>query len=109
MAQRRIRECNGLHLDLCDLNLTELPENLPKSLVMLWCWNNNLQSLPDKLPITLEVLCCHHNNLQSLPDNFPESLVELWCHNNQLPYEDLRGYRIFQFKRTLLLRTTPRR
>jgi Leucine-rich repeat (LRR) protein len=36
--------------------LTELPNNLPPSLIEIRCYNNNLESLPDTLPDSLEIL-----------------------------------------------------
>jgi Leucine-rich repeat (LRR) protein len=64
--------------------LTSLPDNLPATLKVLYCDNNNLTSLPDNLPATLERLYCSYNQITSLPDNLPATLKVLNCSNNPL-------------------------
>ena len=68
-------------LDFGAKKLTSLPD-LPDSLKILYCHNNQLTSLPP-LPETLEELNCRNNQLTSLP-HLPETLEELNCSNNQL-------------------------
>ena len=65
-----------------DQNLTNLPENLPRTIERLWCHHNQLTSLPT-LPENLRDLYCHHNQLTSLPE-LPEGLQVLNCADNQL-------------------------
>jgi hypothetical protein len=64
--------------------LTTLPDNLPKSLELLHCSNNQLTTLPNNLPKSLEYLHCSNNQLTTLPNNLPKSLESLNCNNNQL-------------------------
>ena len=64
-----------------DNKLTSLPK-LPNSLKYLSCYNNQLTSLPD-LPNSLETLQCNNNRLTLLP-KLPNSLKFLYCHINQL-------------------------
>ena len=77
-------------LDYSKQNLTSLPE-LPESLEILYCHNNELTYLP-ALPESLEILYCNNNNLSELPA-LPDSLKVLYCFNNNLPYKDLDGYK----------------
>jgi len=75
---------NPTHLACSDNNnLTELPENLPKSLQTLECRFNKLTKLPDDLPNTLKELNCSANKLIKLP-NLPITLQILYCGGNQL-------------------------
>ncbi|MFN3404696.1 MAG: T9SS type A sorting domain-containing protein [Cytophagaceae bacterium] len=92
------------HLECGDNpELSSLPDVLPGSLSILWCYNNSLSSLPS-LPGSLVQLSCFDNKLKSLPalpsglkylqcgnnpelNNFPElpgSLLSFECNNNQL-------------------------
>ena len=82
----------------CDNNkLTILPE-LPKSLERLNCKNNQLTVLPE-LPNSLEILWCDNNQLLSLPDlYFHKNLTYLFCLNNNLPYNNLKSYRLWYEK-----------
>ncbi len=68
-------------LDLSFLRLTSLPD-LPSSLKILYCYNNQLTSLPD-LPSSLKILICDNNKITNLP-NLPSSLQKLSCSNNYL-------------------------
>ena len=52
-------------LNLSYQDLTELPQ-LPQSLQILCCDNNNLTELP-QLPQSLKLLYCSYNNLSELP------------------------------------------
>jgi len=75
----------SLQILLCYNNqLTSLPENLPQSLKKLWCKHNLLISLPENLPQSLEIIDCHDNQLTSLPKELPQRLVEFHCDDNQL-------------------------
>jgi Leucine-rich repeat (LRR) protein len=72
--------------------LTTLPENLPASLEVLSCNNNQLTTLPENLPASLEVLYCNNNQLTTLPENLPASLKELLCNEN--PFTKEYGFKI---------------
>lgn len=61
-------------------NLVSL--QIPKSLKLFYCWENQLTSLPD-LPTSLIRLFCSENRLTSLP-HLPNSLATLWVENNYL-------------------------
>ena len=86
----------------CNYNqLTALPDELPASLTVLYCGNNQLTALQapasltvlecgnnplialSELPASLMTLDCRNNQLTSLPE-LPASLRGLWCQNNQL-------------------------
>lgn len=102
IAQQRIRDwTHGTVLNLCGLELTELPPlpaglqrlycynnrlttlpELPAELERLWCFNNQLTILPN-LPAGLQVLGCSNNNLTTLPE-LPDGLRELYCQGNHL-------------------------
>jgi hypothetical protein len=49
-----------------------LPNNLPNSLQILYCFNNPLTYLPNNLPNSLQILYCFNNQLDIYPnlDNF---------------------------------------
>ena len=80
-----LSECTNLQILCCNYNkLTELPDNLPKSLKELFCHHNKLQKLSDNLPKSLKSLYCDNNKLKKLPKNLPELLQELFCNNNKL-------------------------
>jgi len=87
-AQRRIAdwsdelEC----LDISNLNLTELPHNLPANLQYLRCDYNNLTTLPNNLPANLKELYCNDTRITSLPDTLPESLEILSCNFTLLTF-----------------------
>ena len=68
-------------LDFNRKKMTSLPD-LPETLKILYCQENQLTSLPS-LPQTLKKLICTHNQLTSLPP-LPNSLKILWCNDNQL-------------------------
>ena len=63
IVEQRIVECDGKIPDLCNLNLTQLPDNLPKNLQILYCTGNKLTKLPDNLPGTLRQLWCLSNEI----------------------------------------------
>jgi Leucine-rich repeat (LRR) protein len=58
-----------------------LPDNLPSTLIELYCSQNQLTSLPDNLPLSLQELDCGHNKLTSLPD-LPLSLQYFGHYDN---------------------------
>jgi len=70
-------------LDLCKLNLVELPE-IPYGVEMLFCTYNKLTSLPDNLPITLKQIYCINNQLTSLPETLPPNLEKISCSYNKI-------------------------
>jgi len=72
----------SLKILVCDNNQLKSLPKLPESLEILHCEDNQLKSLP-KLPESLETLYCVKNKLKSLPE-LPNSLKELWCYDNQL-------------------------
>jgi hypothetical protein len=61
--------------------LTELPADLPDSIIILDCSENYLTSLPEKLPTNLKYLYCLQNNIYNLPANLPLNIVELNMRN----------------------------
>jgi hypothetical protein len=69
-------------LNCAHLGLEKLPDLLPASLVVLYCFDNRLRTLPN-LPIKLQWLYCGYNQLTALPP-LPNSLTELNCFHNQL-------------------------
>jgi Leucine-rich repeat (LRR) protein len=69
-------------LNFYDLDLTELPENLPDDTETLNCVGNSLTQLP-KLPEGLNKLLCSNNKLTTLPE-LPPNLKKLSCPVNQL-------------------------
>jgi len=73
-----------LQILICnDNNLTQLPETLPSNLKKLYCNGNNLNKLPETLPDSLEILCCSNNNISQLPKELPKNLRKLYiCNNN---------------------------
>ena len=87
IALERVKYCiqnNRTLLDLSDLDIVKLPDNLPTSLLILWCNNNRLTSLSDNLPASIKILYCSNNQLTSLPDILPASLHALYCSYNKL-------------------------
>ena len=72
---------NLLHLNINDIQLTELPP-LPHGLQTLNVYSNQLTRLP-ALPNTLISLFCGYNQLTALPD-LPATLKQLACDKNQL-------------------------
>jgi Leucine-rich repeat (LRR) protein len=67
----------------CSYNkLTSLPNNLPKSLQILYFYSNQITSL-DNLPPNLKELDCSGNQITSL-NNLPASIEGLDCSNNQI-------------------------
>lgn len=96
---------DSLTLNLCHLDLTELPpipegvrslyctfnkltkiDNLPNSLSILYCSMNNIKNL-DNLPPNLQILHCQYNKIQYL-DNLPNDLRILYCNHNLLTSVD---------------------
>lgn len=84
ITSHNIRELNRLkyyttletlNCSFCDLN--ELPE-LPSTLVVLDCSNNNLINL--KVPMGLQVLICNNNQLCRI--NMPPKLRVINCNSN---------------------------
>jgi Leucine-rich repeat (LRR) protein len=88
-AIRRVNQCikeKVTTLNLSYLGLEKLPNDLPNSLEILWCHNNELKELPNNLPNSLQILQCGHNKLKELPNNLSNSLQELYCSNNPYLY-----------------------
>jgi len=74
-----------VHLNCISNGLTLLPE-LPNSLIEFYCGNNHFSdqfSVLYELPKSLKILSCDNNQLNGLP-KLPYSLKYLWCYNNQL-------------------------
>jgi len=57
-------------------------DNLPSTLQIVWCSDNQLTSL-DNLPPNLQRLYCDNNQLTSL-DNLPPTLQYLDCEKNTI-------------------------
>jgi Leucine-rich repeat (LRR) protein len=66
--------------------LTELPANLPNSLLEIVAEMNELVSIPDTLPDSISVLGLGKNRLQSLPEKLPANLRRLYASENELKY-----------------------
>lgn len=65
-----------------DNSLTELPQ-LPDTLEMLECSDNQITAFSQKLPEKLDILSCSNNLLTELPQ-LPDNLSFLFCYNNSL-------------------------
>jgi len=88
---RTIRAIICNHNKLTNLDrLNELPK-----LEFLICHHNNLTEL-NNLPSSLEILNCSNNNITSI--NLPNKLKILECSNTSLPYNNLYDYQIYKFK-----------
>jgi Leucine-rich repeat (LRR) protein len=86
-AIKRVNQCiekKETTLNLSHLGLEKLPNKLPDSLRILYCYNNELKELPNYLPNSLQILWCDNNELKELANNLPNSLQILWCDNNEL-------------------------
>ena len=85
-AHRRIANWHGewSYLDISNLNLTELPHNLPTTLKYLRCNCNNIKKLPNNLPANLREIYCNNMPLIDLPDTLPASLEILSCNNTMI-------------------------
>jgi Leucine-rich repeat (LRR) protein len=57
--------------------------------------------LPINLPNSLQILDCGNNELKELPNNLPNSLQILWCYNN--PYLHITKEQAIRFR----LKATP--
>jgi len=57
-------------------------DNLPSTLQIVWCSDNQLTSL-DNLPSKLQIVWCSNNQLTSL-DNLPSTLQILHCEKNPI-------------------------
>lgn len=77
-------------------NLSEIPNNLPRSLEYLNCSNNKLQRIPN-ISSKLESLYCNNNNIDMLP--LIPSHVKYLCFDNN-PIQHLFYYNnSFEFRR----------
>jgi len=80
-----ITECSNLRcLDCSNNEITQLPNNLPRSLKKLNCSQNKITQLPNNLPCSLKKLICWQNKITQLPNNLPYSLEKLDCSSNKL-------------------------
>lgn len=87
IALERIKQCidsKSTELDLCYLELKELPANLPPNLLNLMCGHNFIKELPTNLPESLTYLYCGNNEIKKLPAKLPNSLYYFNCSNNQI-------------------------
>jgi hypothetical protein len=73
----------GLKELYCNNNDLITIADLPDSLELLYCSDNQLTALPAMLPIKLEQLKCENNKLNALPA-LPNSLLILFCSDNLL-------------------------
>src|SRR5437870_5608572 len=103
LAEKRIKLCiekKEIELNICDLNLKELPKDLSQSLKILDCYNNQLKELPKNLPPSLQKLYCSNNQLKELPKDLPPSLQTLNCRKNKYLYINKEIAQRFKLKET---------
>ncbi len=73
----------GLKELYCNNNDLITITDLPDSLELIYCSDNQLTALPASLPAKLEQLKCENNKLNALPE-LPNSLLILFCSDNLL-------------------------
>ena len=74
------RELEDGELDLSNMNLTEIPKDLPSSLKWLGLSDNKITKI-ENLPSSLDWLSISNNNITKI-ENLPSSLVKLYIDNN---------------------------
>ena len=72
-----------IKLDLSHKNLSVLPDNIPNTLKILECAENNLTIIPN-LPVSLEILDCPENKLQIIDMLENINLKILNCSSNNI-------------------------
>ena len=75
---------NDITFLYCNNNSLETINNLPTSLHLLDCRNNDLKSLPDPLPPNLSYLACSGNSKLARLPALPQSLKTLYCDEELL-------------------------
>lgn len=100
LQNNKIKKIYNLPITLTVLNCSNnelelIDANLPDRLIQLLIYRNNLCCLPC-LPDSLECLDISYNNINMLP-NIPINLKKLYCWNNPLPFELIESDNLWMY------------
>lgn len=99
----QINNLNNLkYIDLSFNNIKLIPEDLPKSIEIMYLDYNNIDFIP-KLPESIKLINLSHNNIYMIPmDSFPKNIKHIYLDKNYLIENELIEKLREKYKKTYI-------